>query len=345
METINECFICGNSSFSSFIKCTDHTVSKEDFSIVQCDNCGFKFTNPRPDEEELGKYYQSEEYISHSNTNKGLINKIYHFVRKYTLSKKLRLINSLSDVNPHTSRVLGIGVGVNKILDIGCGTGEFLHTCKQNGWDAYGIEPDEKARNSAIENYGLNVKREDEIKFLKNNSFNIITLWHVLEHISKINELSGELKRLLKEDGRLIVAVPNCNSLDAKIYGKYWAAYDVPRHLYHFTPENIKHLFGKLDMQIESINPMKFDSFYVSMLSEKYLSRTASRESRDKNNGKGYFFPSAGSFRAKIKRKITSGLLRGILNGIRSNWAAGKNSHTFSSQIYIIKHFLAKPQS
>ena len=294
METINECFICGSTGFSDFIKCIDHTVSKEEFSIVQCDNCGFKFTNPRPDERELKKYYQSEEYISHSNTNKGLVNKIYHLVRKYTLSKKIFLVNSLTSVN--------------KILDIGCGTGEFLHTCKQNGWDAYGIEPGEKARMAAIENYGLNVKREDEIKRLENNSFNIITLWHVLEHISKINELKGELKRLLSKEGRLIVAAPDCNSLDAKIYGKHWAAYDVPRHLYHFTSENIKRLFEKVNMQVESILPMKFDAFYVSMLSEKY-----------KNNGTGT-------------------LLRAILNGTRSNWAAGKKNDTFSSQIYIIKH-------
>lgn len=307
METINECFICGNSSFSSFIKCIDHTVSKEEFSIVQCDNCGFKFTNPRPDEGELEKYYQSEEYIPHSNTNKGLFNKVYHLVRKFTLSKKLRLVNSLSSIS--------------KILDIGCGTGEFLHICKQNGWNAYGIEPGEKARNFAIENYGLNVKKEEEIQVLENNSFDIITLWHVLEHISNIHELRGELKRLLKKDGRLIVAVPSCNSLDANIYGKNWAAYDVPRHLYHFTPENIKHLFEEAGMQIEKILPMKFDSFYVSMLSEKYLSRT---EGRDKNNAKNYFFLSSS--------------LRGVLNGLRSNLAAGKNNNTFSSQIYIIKH-------
>jgi len=292
MQNLNNCPVCESTQFTPFLACVDHTVSRETFQIVQCASCGFKFTNPRPDESDLGRYYKSEEYVSHSNTKKGFINATYQSVRKYTLLKKLQLI----------SKYFRTG----NILDIGCGTGEFLNTCKNAKWTTLGIEPDDDARKMAVENYGLDVRTESDMKDLPDGSFNIITMWHVLEHVPKLNERVEELKRLIKPNGVIIIAVPNCNSLDAKIYKEHWAAYDVPRHLYHFTPKDIEALFKKHTMKAVGIQPMVFDSFYVSMLSEK------------------------------IKTGKTN-LIRAVWNGLRSNLSALKSGKTYSSQIYLIR--------
>lgn len=292
MEKLDLCPICNSTQFSPFLACVDNTVSRETFQIVQCNSCGFKFTNPRPDESELGKYYHSEDYVSHSNTKKGFINSTYQSVRKYTLLKKLQLISK------HYK--------TGKILDIGCGTGEFLNTCKNARWETLGIEPDEGARKMAINNYGLDVKGEEELERIPNESFDIISMWHVLEHVPKLNERVEELKRLIKPNGIIIIAVPNCNSLDAKTYKEHWAAYDVPRHLYHFTPKDIEALFHKHGMQTFKTLPMIFDSFYVSMLSER------------------------------IKSGKTN-IIRSTWNGLRSNLSATASGKTYSSQIYLIR--------
>lgn len=292
METLNNCLVCNSTNFSQIMVCKDHTVSRETYSIVQCDSCGFRFTNPRPNANELGKYYKSEDYVSHSNTTKGFINSTYQSVRKYTLLKKLQLI----------SKYFKTG----KILDIGCGTGEFLNICKNAKWNAIGIEPSLDARKMAIENYGLDVREEAEIKNLESESFDIITMWHVLEHVPNLNERIEDLKRLIKPNGIIIIAVPNCESLDAKIYKEHWAAYDVPRHLYHFTPKDIESIFKNHDMEMFKILPMVFDSFYVSMLSEKI-------------------------------RTGKTNILRSMWNGFRSNLSAIKTGKTYSSQIYLIR--------
>jgi len=295
MEILTECPACKTDQFKPFLSCKDNTVSRETFQIVACQNCGFKFTNPRPEESKLGDYYKSEKYISHSNSSKGLINSIYQFVRKYTLIKKLQLVERTNYGKEKT------------LLDIGCGTGEFLNICKNAKWKTFGIEPGNEARKYALENYFLDVKYESALKDFPDNHFEIITLWHVLEHVSKLEERILELKRLLKKDGNLIVAVPNCASLDAKIYGQFWAAYDLPRHLYHFTPKDIEFIFSKHEMKVSRILPMRFDSFYVSLLSEKY------------KRGKSNFF-------------------LGCWNGFRSNLNAIKSEQEFSSQIYIIRY-------
>lgn len=292
MEKLSNCPVCNSTQFSQIMLCEDHTVSRETYPIVQCNSCGFKFTNPRPEANELGKYYKSEDYVSHSNTKKGFINSTYQSVRKYTLLKKLQLI----------SKYFKTG----KILDIGCGTGEFLNICKNAKWNVIGIEPSPDARKMAIENFGLDVKEESEIKNLEPESFNIITMWHVLEHVPNLNERIEDLKRLIKPNGVIIIAVPNCESLDAKIYKENWAAYDVPRHLYHFTPKDIESIFKKHDLEMFKILPMIFDSFYVSMLSEK------------------------------IKTGKTN-ILRSMWNGFRSNLSAIKTGKTYSSQIYLIR--------
>jgi 2-polyprenyl-3-methyl-5-hydroxy-6-metoxy-1,4-benzoquinol methylase len=291
MKTYKECPICANDSFTPFLSCKDYTVSKESFPIVNCNSCGFAFTNPIPEEKSIGSYYESEEYISHSNTSKGLINWLYQRVRNYTLQQKINILKSLS--NEKT------------LLDIGCGTGEFLNAAQSKAYEVQGIEPSKLAREQAIKNYGLKVAEENALDELTPSSFSFISMWHVLEHVYHLNDRIKQISRLLKQDGYLIVAVPNRTSYDAKVYQQHWAAYDVPRHLYHFSPNDIENVFSKHGFELVKTLPMKFDSFYVSMLSEKYKS--------GKNNFIAAFF-----------------------TGLKSNLKAG-NKNQYSSQIYILK--------
>jgi len=290
MEELSNCPVCGHSHFAPFLTAKDHTVSHEQFKIVECKQCGFVFTNPRPLKENLGKYYKSTAYVSHSDTSEGLINKVYKQVRKITLNQKYNL------VKPYLEN--------NNLLDIGSGSGSFLNAVKEKGVNAFGVEPDIETRESSIKKYGINVKDESALSDFEADYFSVITMWHVLEHVPNLEERVLEIKRILSPTGRLFVAVPNYTSFDASYYKEHWAAYDVPRHLYHFSPVTIRKLFNKHNMVLERVIPMKFDSFYVSMLSEKY------------KNGK-------------------PNLLKGILNGIKSNFKA--DNDTFSSQIYVIK--------
>lgn len=252
----NNCPLCAKSEFEDFLNCEDYTVSHEKFQIVSCKACGFQFTNPIPNISDLGNYYKSENYISHSNTKKGLVSKLYHLVRNYTLKQKLNLVSS------YVSR--------GTILDYGCGTGMFLNLCQAKGWKALGFEPDEGARKIAGE-MGLNVVPERS-ELDSAISFNVITLWHVLEHVSDLNETLKFFNQRLEDDGVLIIAVPNHISYDAKHYGEFWAAYDVPRHLYHFDKNTMERMLFKHGFSLVETKPMKFDSFYVSLLSEKYKS-------------------------------------------------------------------------
>lgn len=256
LENVEKCAICDEKGRHPFLSCSDYTASNKTFEIVVCNNCEFAFTSPRPAEKDLGFYYESDEYISHSNTSKGLVSWLYQRVRKYTLKKKLVLINSESPTG--------------NLLDIGCGTGEFLNTVKQGGWKTIGIEPSAAARNQCIDKYGLDVREENNLNSLEPQSFDVITMWHVMEHVPHLRDRVKKLKELLKEEGVLIIAVPNRNSDDAKHYEKYWAAYDVPRHLWHFRAQDMRRLVEKEGFYVVKIRPMKFDSFYVSMLSEKY---------------------------------------------------------------------------
>lgn len=291
MKNYTNCPICNNTNFKAYKTCKDYTSSGEIFEISECNSCGFTFTNPIPEEKEIGKYYKSEEYISHSNTSKGIVNKLYQIVRNITLDKKVKLLKSLTSNR--------------NLLDIGSGTGEFLNHAQKNGFNVEGIEPSEIGRKQSLENFNIAVSEEGAMKNFEDEEFDVITMWHVLEHVYHLNERIETIDRILNSKGYLIIAVPNRLSYDSTIYQEHWAAYDVPRHLYHFRPNDIKNLFEKNKFELKKVLPMKFDSFYVSMLSEKY------------------------------KNKKTN-LLNAFLVGFKSN-LSGKKSGNYSSQIYILQ--------
>ena len=242
-----------------YLKVKDHSVSGEEFELIQNLEFGFLETTPKPSLEKLPGYYQSEDYISHTDSKRNLFEKVYHLVRKVSLKSKLNLINSFSFEEKY-------------LLDIGCGTGDFLQTGQQNGWKVLGVEPNHDARKIANIKTSNSVFDTSELSNFESNSFDVITLWHVLEHLPDLENQMSIFKRLLKPNGRLIIAVPNYQSYDAKHYKAFWAAYDVPRHLWHFNQDSISKLISKESFEVVKVKPMWFDAFYVSLLSEKYKS-------------------------------------------------------------------------
>jgi 2-polyprenyl-3-methyl-5-hydroxy-6-metoxy-1,4-benzoquinol methylase len=236
----------------------DYTVSHELFEIWECKSCTLRFTQNIPDADAVGAYYQSENYISHSDTSDGFINKLYHTVRSRTLLQKRKLVEKMT------------GKSAGKILDIGCGTGAFLRTMQEAGWQVTGLEPDATARQKAKELYQLDVESAENLFSLPAETFDAITMWHVLEHVHLLHDYISRTTKLLKPGGKLFIAVPNYTSNDEKVYKQYWAAYDVPRHLYHFSPQAMQKLLELHGININSMKPMWYDSFYVSILSEQY---------------------------------------------------------------------------
>ncbi len=294
LENLSNCPVCDNTYFSPFLVCEDYTVSQEKFQIVVCEKCNFKFTNPRPDAQNIAQYYHSDNYISHSNTKKGMLAKIYQKVRKISLQSKLKHIQKES------------GLEKGSILDYGCGTGDFLKICQENNWEIKGIEPEEIARKQAENLLQTSLKENIFETDFENQSFDVITLWHVLEHIHLLDETIQKLVSLLKSNGILLIAVPNCASADAQKWKEHWAAYDVPRHLYHFTPQTLPLLLKKYSIKIDKYMAMPYDSYYISLLSRK------------NKTGKLNF-------------------LNGFFDGFQSNQWAKNNSLNFSSVLYVCR--------
>jgi len=256
MILLDNCPVCSGSNLLKKLDCIDHSTTKEKFTIVSCETCEFTFTNPRPKDNSLGRYYKSDMYISHTNNTKGLFNWMYHTVRKYAIGTKLNLLKRTSKNKNH--------------LDIGCGTGEFLNACKNAGYNTKGIEPSELARKQAIKNFNLSVSENTNLDQFEENQFNSISMWHVLEHVPSINKTIEEFNRILSEKGKVIIAVPNHKSWDANYYKEFWAGWDVPIHLWHFSKLSIEKLFLNHNFKLTEKKPMLFDSFYVSLLSEEF---------------------------------------------------------------------------
>ncbi|SEP92233.1 class I SAM-dependent methyltransferase [Flavobacterium urocaniciphilum] len=275
---------------NQFIIVKDHSVSKETFSLLHNKEYDLLKTHPTPSLDVLGKYYESEDYISHTDGKRTFFEKIYHLVKRSAIKGKVSLITSEQPQK-------------GKLLDIGSGTGDFLVEAKHQGWDILGFEPNKDAKNLAV-NKGVTFT--EDIFNLPENSFDVVTMWHVLEHVPNLEEYIANLKCIIKPTGTIIIAVPNYKSYDAKYYNRFWAAYDVPRHLWHFSKTSIKRLFSDVDMELKNVKPMWFDSFYVSLLSEKY------------KTGKMSF-------------------VKGFFIGLMSN-VSGLFKKEFSSHIYIIKN-------
>jgi len=278
---------------TTYITVKDHSVSGEEFQLLYNEEMDMLETKPQPILYQLPGYYQSEDYISHTDLQRNLFEKAYHWVRNISLKRKLKLINSFN-------------LKERKLLDVGCGTGHFLKLAQEHNWNVSGIEPNPKAR--AIANTKTNNSVFDAEHLIKwsPGTFDIITLWHVLEHLPELKEQITILKSLLKSNGVLIIAVPNYKSYDAKYYKEFWAAFDVPRHLWHFSQKAITILTGNENMNVVKTLPLKWDSYYVSLLSEKYKS------------GK-----------------------MNIFNALRIGWVSNfkaKRTGEYSSLIYIIKN-------
>lgn len=288
------CPVCKGNVFSDFLQCRDFFVSGEEFKIKECSGCGLRITFQAPAEDSIGPYYQSENYISHSNTSHGLVNRVYHFARNFMLGLKRKTVVRVS------------GKTTGKLLDIGAGTGFFVNHMKQHGWDVEGTEKSDGARNFAKTEFGIDLKPTEDLCQLGEAAYDVVTLWHVLEHIHDPGKNIRAIKKILKHDGKVFIALPNHTSYDALHYRDFWAAWDVPRHLWHFAPMQAKGIFERNGFRLVNKYRMPLDSFYISILSEKY-------------------------------KKSSLGLLKGIFHG-KISWIAGLlNKDRGSSVIYVFK--------
>ena len=250
------CPACGSDKLKQHLEVKDHFLTKEIFQLKKCDSCELVFTTPRPSIDKIGDYYKSEEYVSHSSTKKGVVNSIYNLVRNHTLNKKVKLVRSL--------------VSGKELLDVGSGTGHFLKRAQDDGFSVSGLEPDADARRVGKEQLGVELQDLSELYNLPKQNYDALTMWHVLEHVYDLKKDTEQFVSLIKRGGVLIIAVPNYTSFDAEHYKAFWAGYDVPRHLYHFSPASIVPFIEQFGLSLEQMLPMKFDAYYVSMLSEKY---------------------------------------------------------------------------
>jgi len=293
-ERLIKCPLCKSGNILNHQLVKDHAVSKKEFTLCRCGDCELLFTNPRPTEEEIGPYYDFKEYYSHEDQVRSFTQWLYQKIRKSSIQRKVGLIESL--------------VKNGSLLDYGCGTGEFLQEAKKQNWSVQGIEPSEKARTQALGKLPTEVLATlDELP--EDDTYDVITLFHVLEHIHSLRKTVKKLVNHLKSNSYVVIAVPNPESADAKHYGSDWAGYDVPRHLYHFSQKSMTTFQDQFGLELVRIEPLVYDSYYVSLLSE------------------GYKNPNSG---------ILTRYVRAFLEGYRSNQKAGKPGN-YSSNIYIFK--------
>lgn len=260
-----KCPLSGSVHIKEALQARDHTVSGKVFGIWETPEYDYRFTNPVPEKFDMQKYYESDNYVSHTATKKGLINRLYHLAQRYTMTYKRGVVNKTT------------GLATGSLLDYGCGIGTFASVMQQAGWQVKGYEPGDKAAAYAIDKNKIEIIGPSALENPSGAGYDAITLWHVLEHIPDPHTCLEQLAVMLKNKGVMLVALPNFRSLDARYYGSYWAGYDVPRHLHHFSFESFRYLAGKSGLEVEQILPMHLDGFYVSMLSEKYLGRKGSQ--------------------------------------------------------------------
>ncbi len=287
----NKCPWCGSEKAQINLWLKDEFLSKEDFHICECLNCGLSYTMPRPNKEKIGEYYKSEEYYSHQENKKGFIPRLYESVKKVNLKHKYNLATQ--------------GLNVGKMLDIGCGVGDFLHTAEEHGWICTGVEPSEDAKAIAKTKTKANIINSEDMEKIPDATFDLITMWHVLEHVDDLKWQIEQLHRLTKTKGRIVIAVPNYKSYDAQYYKELWAAYDVPRHLSHFNKNVLTKIFKSKNLELVRTDKLIWDAYYISYMSEQY---------------KQHKFP----------------LLKGAFRGCISNCKA-RHTNEWSSMVYIFE--------
>ncbi|MCB9081429.1 MAG: class I SAM-dependent methyltransferase [Lewinellaceae bacterium] len=294
VSPVDACPLCNSNQVVLALQLQDYSITREAFQLYDCQGCGIRFTHPVPEPADLGRYYQSEDYISHSDTQQGLINRLYHWARGYMLERKRALVESFG-----TERSL---------LDVGSGTGYFMAHLRDHGFTVLGVEMDEGARTYAQERFQVAVLPPEELE--QGNipgQFGVISMWHVLEHVYQPDLYLDRLREKLLPNGVLLIAVPNYTSYDATYYGAQWAAYDVPRHLWHFSPERMRTLAAAHGLQVVGQQALPLDPFYVAMLSEKYRSSGL------------------------------PGLARAAWVGLLSSWQTWRNRDRASSLVYILR--------
>ena len=265
----------------------DYLGSNEKFEIVWSKYKGIAKTYPKPLKNNLKEYYNSENYISHNPKAIGLISLIYLAIRSLMNRNKLKMIKPFLSKN-------------DKVLDFGSGSGSFLYKLNFK-YESFGVEPNDFARSTSLAK-GLRVvsaMKEYKVKF------NMIFLWHSLEHVYDINKTINEFSQKINSKGILVIALPNIRSFDAKKYKSFWAGYDVPRHLWHFTEEGIIDFLERKKFKFIKKRPLFWDAIYISYLSEKY-------------------------------RKSKFSLIKGVFWGIISNLTAIKTGE-FSSKVYFFR--------
>jgi 2-polyprenyl-3-methyl-5-hydroxy-6-metoxy-1,4-benzoquinol methylase len=287
----NKCLWCGSNKAQINLWLKDEFLTKKDFHICECLNCGLLYTMPRPSKEKIGAYYKSDEYYSHQENKKGFVPRLYEAIKKINLKHKFRL----------ASRDLPVG----KLLDIGCGVGDFLHVAENKGWQCTGVEPSEEAREIARQRIKGDLLYSEDLNHLPDQSFDLITMWHVLEHVDDLKWQVAQLQRLIKPNGRIVIAVPNYRSYDGRFYNAYWAAYDVPRHLNHFNKTVLTKMFKTSGLSLVSMDKLVWDAYYISFMSEQY---------------KHHFMT----------------LVRGVFRGLVSN-AKARRSGEWSSLVYVFR--------
>jgi SAM-dependent methyltransferase len=294
-EPFNPCPICNKIDIANLLHTKDYSLTNESFEIIECAHCTLRYTFPIPSIDQIAPYYNFPDYISHTDTRSGWMNKMYHAVRNRTLNQKSSWVQSLFTGYK------------GKLLEVGAGTGAFANSMQKKGWKVTALEPDQGSRQRAMDNFNLNLLPIEALSTLPKDSFEVIALWHVLEHVHDLHIYMNSFLTLLKPNGRLIIAVPNHTSYDAQFYKNFWAAYDVPRHLYHFSPRSMNKLCKAHYMKVVQCKPMWFDSFYVGLLSEKY------------------------------KQTGFLGIMRAFFVGCISNIIAKRDAERASSIIYEIK--------
>ena len=286
-----KCPWCDSEKTQIHLWLKDEFLSLEEFKIYECHNCGLLFTDPRPGKDKIGEYYKSEEYYSHQENKKGFIPKLYERVKTVNLKHKYKIATE--------------GKATGKMLDIGCGVGDFLHTAEQQGWKCMGVEPSEDAKAIAEKRIKAEIISSENLEKIADETFDVITMWHVLEHVDDLRWQVAQLQRLIKNDGRIVIAVPNYKSYDASYYKEKWAAYDVPRHLNHFNKNTLVKIFKSNGLTLKSCDKLGWDAYYISYLSEQY---------------EHHSLP----------------LLRGVFRGFISNCKARK-SNEWSSRVYVFE--------